>query len=476
MQLESTDRGGLARFFEPQSIAVIGSFRPGIFGGYMVVKSLLNAGYRGRIYPVNPGYDQVFGHRVYPTVGDVGEKIDLAMIMINARAVAGVIQECAAVGIKAIVIVSDGFAERDQEGVRLQRDLLTMAKKWGIRLIGPNTVGIFNASNRFYPCPFEGGNYEIREGPVAICGQSGIISPHAFPFAALHLGVSKICDFGNKCDVNECDMLEYLEKDKATGVISMHLESIPDGQRFLEICKRVTRQKPVLILKSGRTAEGARISMTHTGSMAVDDRIFESVCRQAGILRLKELKDLFEMPKIFASQPLPGGNRLGIVSITGGVGVLGADEGARFGLAITRLTPKTSRLLDDLYPGMGTIPVDLGPASAAVKGFMDHYGKILQAVLEDERVDSLFNVIWVDAKGVNAEKCLQAYGDLKARIRKPLATWLYGANTGFVSEVQKDLEEMGFPVFSSPEKAIRALGLISRYARIKQGKGFPLTP
>ncbi|MGD9031749.1 MAG: CoA-binding protein [Desulfobacteraceae bacterium] len=459
----------LSLFFEPRSIAVIGSLREGFFGGYVVIKSLLNAGYSGEIYPINPASEVVHGLRVYPAIKEVGADIDMALIMINARAVPRVLDDCAQNGIKAVILVSDGFAERDQEGARLQNEIVEFARARGIRLIGPNTAGIVNTSNGLNPCPYEAGYYKLKAGSVAICSQSGVSNPQAFPYPDLGFGVSKICDFGNKCDLDECDMLEYLEADPKTRVISMYLESIRDGRRFLEICKRVSAQKPILILKSGRTEEGAKASESHTGSMAVDDKIFEAACSQGGVLRLGEFSELFELPKIFAMQPLPRGNRLGIISYTGGVGVLATDEGTKYGLAVTRLRPKTSEILNGMFPGLGAMPVDVGPMAPVVKDFLPLYPKILKSVMADENVDILFNVMWADATGTNRDAYIEAYEEVKDHDQKPLVSWVYGPNRRLVRDTAERLEDLGFPVFSHPERAIKAMGLALRYARIRAG-------
>jgi acyl-CoA synthetase (NDP forming) len=460
-------KSDVSLFFEPRSIAVIGSLREGLFGGYVVIKSLLNAGYSGEIYPINPANDVVHGLPVYPSIKEVGADIDLALIMINARAVPQVLAECAERAIKAVILVSDGFAERDQKGARLQNEIVEFAQEWGIRIIGPNTAGIVNTSNGLNPCPYEAGYYKLKAGSVAICSQTGMSNPQAFPYPDLGFGVSKICDFGNKCDLDECDMLEYLEKDPKTRVISMYLESIRDGRRFLEICKRVSAQKPILILKSGRTREGAKASESHTGSMAVDDKIFEAACSQGGVLRLGEFNELFELPKVFAMQPLPRGNRLGIISYTGGVGVLATDEGTKYGLALTRLSPKTSEILNGIFPGLGVIPVDIGPMAPVVKDFLSLYPRILKSVMGDENVDALFNVLWADSTGMSIESYIKAYEDVKGHEQKPLVSWVYGPDKGLVRDTAERLENLGFPVFSHPEKAIKAMGLAFRYAQIR---------
>ena len=467
----------LSCFFDPRSIAVIGSFRESFFGGYVIVKSLLQAGYKGRIFPINPAYKNAHGLKVYPSLKEVPQDVDLAMVMINARSVAGMVRECAGKGVRAMIVVSDGFAERDEEGARLQEELLEVAGIEGIRIIGPNTAGVVNTSNGFNPCAYEAGYYRIRKGPIAIGAQTGMTNPQAFPYPNLRFGVSKICDFGNKCDVDECDLIEYLARDPDTGVVSLYLESIRDGRRLLKIARSVARKKPILLFKSGRTKEGARASVSHTGSMAVDDKVFDGLCRQTGILRLEQFQDLFEIPKIFASQPLPKGGRLGIITFTGGVGVVTIDEGAKYGMGLTTLSAETGRSLDKIYQGLGTMPVDIGPMMAAVKDPFELYPGVVEAVAADSNVDVLFNVLWANPTDIIVSSYLKAYERIKGRLRKPIATWIYGPNTEVAADLTKQVEEMGFPVFNSPEKCVQALGLALEYKRYKvQGTRYTEQP
>jgi len=455
-------------FFEPQSVAIIGSFRKGTFGGYVVIKSLLEAGYGGQIFPVNPAYKEVWGLKVYPSVRRIPSRADLALIMINARRVPEVIRECAESGIRAVVLVADGFAERDREGAKLQEEVMAIARERGVRIIGPNTAGLVNNHNGFNPSPYDAGYYGFKKGTVTICSQTGMINPQAFPYADLHYGVSKICDYGNKCDVDECDLLEYLEGDPATKVISMYLESIRDGRRFLNISKRVAAKKPVLILKSGRTKEGAKVSASHTGALAVDDQIFSAACKQGGIIRLERFRELFELPKIFSLQPLPKGNRLGMVTFTGGVGVLAIDEGAKYGLSVARLSPEIANKLNSIFPGLGKPVVDIGPPMA-VNNYMTIYSDIFKTVLLDDKIDCLFNVIWTSPFKEFVEEYLKFYEALKGNYQKTIATWIYGPSIPLVNEMSGRMEDLGFPIFSDLEMAIKALGIAYQYSN--RGKG-----
>ena len=464
MSLE-VENSPIGRFFNPRSIAVIGSFREGYFGGYVIVRSLLKAGYEGAIFPVNPGYREVCGIKVSASLRDIPGKADVAVIMINARSVLPILKECADQGIRSVVVVSDGFAERDEEGARLQAEMVSLARSLDLRIIGPNTAGVVNTANGFNPCPYEAGYYKLGQGVTAVCAQTGMINPQAFPYPDMRFGVSKICDFGNKCDVDECDMLEYLAEDGKTEVISMYLESIRNGPRFLNLARRVATRKPVLVLKAGRTAEGAKASESHTGSLAVDDRIFDAACFQSGILRLERFRDIFDMPKIFAGQALPPGNRVGILTVTGGVAVMAIDECAKQGLCVAKLGGRQAKALEELFVGLGKNPVDVGPMMAAVPKAFDLYPTILSTILGDDNVDALFTVLWATPAGNVISRYVETYEGLKGRFKKPVVTWIYGPDGGAAAELGKRLELCGFPVFDTPEKCIRALGLAYRYKR-----------
>lgn len=467
MKSHQKKKEDISLFFEPRSIGVVGSLREGYFGGYVVVKSLLNSGFSGKIYPVNPSYQEVLGLKVYPSIKEIKEEIDLILIMVNRRSVPNILRDCAAKGIKSVIVVADGFAERDEEGANLQQGIVTIARGAGIRIIGPNTAGVVNTANGLMPLPYESGYEKIKPGSIAVCAQTGMINPQAFPYSDLSYGLSKICDFGNKCDVDEVDLLEYLEHDPATQVITMYLESIQDGKRFLDTSKRVTAKKPVLILKSGRTQEGAKASASHTGALAMNDQIFNAACKQAGIIRLEKFSELFELPKIFSLQPLPKGNQLGIVSFTGGVGVLAIDESKKYGLSLVNLTPQTLKKLNGIFPGLGKTIVDLGPPMA-VGNYMNIYADVMKTVLRDHRIDCLLNIIWVSPFKEFVEEYLRFYRELKEAHQKTIATWIYGPSIPLTHQLSRGLEDLGFPVFSDIETAIKALGIAYQYS-IKKG-------
>jgi len=457
----------LFTLFEPGSIAVIGSLRETWMGGYMVIKSLLRAGYDKPIYPVNPSYKKVHGIPAYHSLDDIEAGIDLAVIMINARSVPEVLKECGKKGIKSVIVISDGFAERGREGLVLQEDLLRISRQFGMRIVGPNTAGIVNAGNGVNICAYEAGYYGIKPGFISILSQTGMINPQAFPYPTLRFGISKICDLGNKCDIDESDVLEYLENDKTTQVISIYLESIRDGRRFMQVAKRVSSQKPILVLKAGKTAEGVKALESHTGSMAGDYGVFTAVCQQSGILLIDKFSELFDLPKIFASQPLPKGNRLGVITQSGAFGGIAASEAGLYGLKLATLTVQTSQRLDQIFPGLGKVPVDVGPAASTVKKFYRHYPMLVRSLMEDENVDSLLNILWIGLSSEITDWYIKAYQDLKDRLRKPVLTCVCGSSVATNDEIAEQLEAFGFPVFTELSTVIKGIGMLTRYAWFK---------
>lgn len=393
-------------------------------------------------------------------------KVDLAIIIINSRGVPEVMRECASRGVKAVVLVTDGFSESNEEGARLQDHVLQIARASGIRIVGPNTPGILNTRNGLNPCPYLTPGHRISVGGVSLGAQTGLVNPQAFPHSSFPMGISKVCDFGNKCDLDECDLLQCLESDESTAVICLHLESIRDGRKFLEISRRVASKKPLLVLKTGRTRAGAKASASHSGSLSVDDEIFVSSCRQANVIRLRSFSELFEVRKIFATEKLPRGNRLGIVTFTGAAAVSAIDEAHTYGLRSDKLSPGTAGMLDQILPGLGKLPVNVGPLPGAVRDFFSVYPEILKSLVADDRVDCVLSVLWADPSGEATVKIYtELYHELRLASEKPIATWIHGPDNAITEELANRLEKMGFPVFSDPATAIKVVGVAFRFAR-----------
>jgi acyl-CoA synthetase (NDP forming) len=309
MQAKKTDE--LKCFFEPESVAVIGASRNPSKYGYSLLKNLIDLGFNGKIYPVNPNAEEILGLKAYPSVKAINENVDLAIIIVPSFKVPEVMLDCAEKRVKGVVICSSGFREAGEAGKKLEDEVVAIAKKAGIRVVGPNTTGILNATNNFttsfVPLP------RFKRGNVAFIAQTGLFAAAAFWWiiSKQPFGVSKIVGLGNKCDVDDAEVLEYLADDEETEVVAIYMEGVKDGRRLFETFKKVSKIKPIVVLKSGRSPAGVKASLSHTGSLAVKDEIFDAVCKQAGVIRVGgDLDELLDVTKAFALQPLPKGIRL----------------------------------------------------------------------------------------------------------------------------------------------------------------------
>lgn len=456
----------LTPLISPKSVAIYGSFRESILGGYTMVKELQNFGYQGKIYPINPRYDRVLGIKVYPSVKEVPE-VDQAIMMIPAQSVLPVLEECAEKGVRTVVIVADGFAEKDKEGAELQKKAVDIAKRAGMRILGPNTAGIVNIKERFNPCPFECGYANFKGGGIALIVNTGIANPQSVPWGDLQYGIGKIIDLGNTCDVDECDILEYLANDPETKVVGMYLESIRKGRRFIKLAREVTKKKPILVLKSGRTPEGAKAAASHTASLAGNERVIDVALKQAGVIRIERWSELFSFTNFLECQPVLKGNRVGIVSVTGGAGIMLTDAAWGSKLKVAEFSMKTSEQLNKIFPTLGANPVDYGPPveSAPIENVIPSYKKILETVLADDNVDCVATTVWVPTD-VMVQGYIEMYEDLKRNITKPIAIWLYGPRLPLMMKLSHHLNALGFPVFTELEDAVKVLGIALKYLRI----------
>jgi len=463
-QNNSIATSNVACLFEPDSVAIIGTLNESFFGGYVVVNQLQKFGYTGKIYPINPKCTSILGLMAYPTLDAVPGTIDLAVIMTSYRSFPKIIEDCANKGVKAAIIVSDGFAEKDEKGALLQQEIIDIANRANMRLIGPNTIGLTNTANGLMPNPYALEYDKIHPGAIAIYGQTGLVGPQALPLEDMHYGISKICDVGNKCDVDESDFLEYLKNDPSTEVVAMHIEDVKDGRRFIDKAREVVAIKPVLALKPGREKESAKAMASHTGSMAGDDKIYDAAFKQSGIIRVDSHVELLEYAKMFTcNRTLPTGNRVAIISFTGGFGVMGVDAAINAGLSLAEYTPQTKEKLYNIFPNLVNNPTDLGPAFPVVQDFDGLYTGVLDAAINDDNVDCIAIVTFIGL----GMKSLHIFSDILEKTSKPMALWVYSQQLPVKAEFISDLEKIGFPVYSKWEHALGALGAIYKYSTIK---------
>ena len=445
--------------FEPRSVAVIGVSRSPEKAGSVIFRNLLELKFEGKVYPVNPKADMIFEVEAYSSVDLIPDEVEAVIIATPAPTVVEVMERCARKGVKAAIVVSSGFSEEGNN--RLEQEMVKIAKRAGIRVVGPNTTGVLNTANNFITTfvPIE----NLRRGNVALVAQTGMFLGAMLRsiVSSQHFGISKVVGLGNKCDVDDWEVLEYLAQDPETAVVGMYMEGVKDGRRFLEVSQRVTKEKPVLVLKSGVTEVGSKVVLSHTGSLSGKDEVFDAACRQAGIVRVKSLDELIDLTKAFAFQPLPRGNRVAVVSFTGAGGVIATDACAENGLAVARISRKTEKKLRRVTPDWHRIlnPVDLWPAVEA-SGIIEACNTAINAVVEDEGVDGVIVVLAV-FKGMALPYELDILKE-ERRLDKPLLFCIIG-DKDYVELMTGVLEKRGFPVYPDIARAVKALAVMHRY-------------
>lgn len=462
----------LDAIFAPQSVAVIGaSTTPGKVG-HDIFANILKGGYKGTLYPVNPGARSVLSVRAYPTITMIPDDIDLAMIILPPRPCLGAVEEAIQKGVKGVVIVSAGFREVGAEGLEIENRIVSMCRQADIRVIGPNCLGVINplAAVRL------NASFSARmpkPGNVSFISQSGALCTAVLDFAAdRDFGFSKFISIGNKADVDELDLLRYLHNDRDTEVIMIYLEELRRGHEFIDEVREITsgaRPTPILAIKSGRTHAGAAAAASHTGALAGSEAVYDAIFNQSGIIRVDSIDELFDFATAFAYKNLsnlgklrkkiPDGNRVAIITNAGGPGIVATDMTVSSGLSLARFHSDTLEALASHLPQTANInnPVDvIGDAA------QDRYENALGAVVRDEGVDGAL-VILTPQSMTNALGTAEAIARIARRTPKPILCCFMGVVD--VSAGVKYLQEQGIPVYKFPENAAKAFGALYKYSR-----------
>ena len=375
----------LSAFFKPKGVAVIGASRNTEKLGYSVVYNLVTHKFDGAIYPVNPVADEILGHKVYPTILDTPDPLDLAVMVVPARYVAGALEECGKRGVKAVTIVSGGFREVGPEGVAREEQIKEIAQKYDIAVMGPNCIGSIDTHTPLNATFVTSGH--PRAGQIALVSQSGAVAAAVIDWArGSGVGFSRIASMGNQTVVQEAAMLEAIAEDINTDVVISYIEGVSDGRAYLEAASRVARHKPVVALKAGRSSSGAKAVASHTGALAGAEAAYDAAFRRAGVLRAERMEEMLDWARALAWQPLPNGNRVAVLTNAGGAGVMAVDALEAEGMELAPLTPETKAFLRQRVPPAASIenPVDIlagsGPAT---------YALCLDALIADETVDAV---------------------------------------------------------------------------------------
>ena len=461
----------LDAIFSPESIAIIGASNTPGKVGHDIFANILKGGFQGTLYPVNPKAKSILSLKTFPTIGDIPDHVDLAILIIPPQTCLAAVEGAIKKGVKGIVIVSAGFREVGEEGLEIENRIVKLCREANVRVVGPNCLGVINPA----PGVSMNASFSVRMpayGNISFVSQSGALCTAVLDFAAdRDFGFSKFISIGNKADVDELDLLRYLHDDLETAVIMLYLEELRRGAEFIAVVKEITsghRPTPVLIIKSGRTSAGVQAAASHTGALAGSEAIYDAIFKQAGIIRADSVAELFDFANAFAykhesklgktQRKIPSGRRVAIVTNAGGPGILATDMTVYSDLELAKFSPETVSELAKHLPLTANIhnPVDvIGDAPA------DRYEKALDAVIRDEGVDGAL-VILTPQSMTNALGTAEAVVRVARRTEKPILCCFMGVVD--VSAGVKYLQKNGYPVYKFPEDAAKALGALYRYA------------
>ncbi|MDQ4094912.1 MAG: GNAT family N-acetyltransferase [Actinomycetota bacterium] len=453
---------GIRHFFVPQSIAVIGaSRRRGTVGGE-IFRNLLDAEFAGPVYPVNPRSTVIQSVPAYQSVGDVPGDVDLAVIVVPAALVIDTAEQCGRRGVRALLVISAGFSEVGEEGAERQRELVAVARRYGMRIIGPNCMGVLNT----HPDVRMNATFASLMPPagrLAFSSQSGALGIAVMDRArALGLGLSSFASVGNKADISGNDLIQYWEQDDETDVILLYLESFGNPRKFARIARRISMKKPIVAVKSGRSEAGARAAASHTGSMVAGDIAVDALFRQAGVIRTDTLEELFDVASLLAYQPLPRGKRVAILTNAGGLGILCADACEAAGLEVHELSDNTRAELASFLAAEASVhnPVDMIASASA-----EQYGRALKVLIDADGVDSVI-VIFIPPLLTRAEDVADALVGAAASSETTVMACFLGVQ-GVHERLSKG--QCVIPSHAFPESAAHALGRVTHYASWRFG-------
>ena len=451
---------GIDILFNPKSIAVIGASATKGKLGNDVVRNLIESGFEGRIYPINPKGGEILDLKVYRSVSEIAGDVDVAVIVVPAKLVLPVMVECGEKGVTALVIITAGFKEIGHEGQEAEKKIVEIAEKYGMIVQGPNCLGIVNTFAP-YNASFAAGTPE--KGSVAFASQSGALMTGILDWSLMEkIGFSKFVSLGNKAQLDEADFIEAFGRDLDTNFLLLYIESVVDGKKFMEVCRNVAPRKPIYVVKSGISAAGARAASSHTGSLAGSDTAYSVAFRQCGVIRADSMSELFDVANVFDDCYLPKGNRVAIVTNAGGPGILTTDAVEMNGLQMAQLSPSTIEKMKKGLPSAASVynPVDaLGTAQP------EDYALCIEATLLDENVDSVLVLLTPQAMTKETETAQAIVESHKKYPNKPLLAVFMGGNSMIYPRIV--LNEGGIPVFDFPERAVNAIAELYRYTVLR---------
>ena len=453
---------GLSKFFEPESVAVIGASGTPHKPGNDVIRNILANEYGGKLYLVNPKGGEIHGIKVHRSIQELPKGIDLAIIILPAKGNVLAIKNCVDQGIEYFVLAAGGFSEVDEKGKTIQEEIIGFIAETGIRVIGPNTSGHTSTPHNFTSSFFPLG--KIPKGSISYVNQTGNFATHTMRYIITgeHFGIARVIGLGNKLDVEESEVLEYLSEDPHTKAIFMYLEGIKYPKRFMEVAQKVTKIKPVVLLKGGRTQEGVRAALAHTASLASDDRIVDGALKQAGVVRVFKYSQLFQVAKAISSMPLPQGNRVSFLAPSGAMLVVLTDLcRQQLGLDVPALEEPTRERLQEISPAYIRMrnPVDIWP-SAGVHGIEYAYGEGMEAVLKDPNIDAVVPILMLtEDTGVPP---LDFIVELAQKYPEKPIYVTFSGDKKYMDQAKAFLEPKGVPTYPMIEEPIEVLSVLAQ--------------
>jgi acetyltransferase len=452
-------RPSVEPIFRPRAVALIGASRERHSIGWDILDNLLRYEFQGQIFPVNPRAEVVHSLKCYPSIEAVPDPVDLAIIAVPRQHVAAQVEACGRKGVKGLVVITAGFKEVGEAGRVLEEEIVEIVHRYGMRMVGPNCMGVINTDPAVRLQASFSATTEPVAGNIAFSSQSGALGEAILALMSqLGLGLSMFVSLGNKADVSGNDLLEFWEKDPRTRVILMYLESFGNPKRFVQIARRVTHQKPILAMKSGRTAAGARAAVSHTGSLAGADVAVESLLAQCGVIRVDSIEEMFVYAAAFATQPTPRGRRVGIVTNSGGPGILATDALVQLGLEVPALGEATQQRMRPVVAPEASVvnPVDM---IASARG--EQYEACLRAVVDDPAIDAVIT-IFTSLESIDSMQVAESIvRGVEGHADKPVLVCFMGKVSNKPA-IQR-LKAAGLPVYTFPEEAAHALAALVRY-------------
>lgn len=447
-------------FFKPESIALIGASTNPEKLGFKILKNIIDGGYKGKVFPVNPKAEWILNHKCYKSISEIEDSVEIALIVVPSESVCNVAEECGKKGVKGLIVISAGFKEIGEEGLKREEKLKEIVRKYNMRLIGPNCLGIIDTKNNlnasFAP--------EMPpSGEISFITQSGAIGTAVLDLCLKeNIGISKFISFGNKADVSEIDLIEELGNDNDTNVILLYLEGLNDGKKFIDVAKKVIEKKPIIVVKSGKTEKGKKTASSHTGSLSGSESAFNAAVKQAGIIRANTIEELFDYALIFSYQPLLKGSKIAIITNAGGPSVMAVDKIEEIGLELSKFSLKTQEKLKSFLPLSSNINnrVDvLGDAKE------DRYQKAIEVIGEDENVDGIL-IILTPQVVTPIKEIGTSIVNLSKKIKKTIVTSFMGGKR--IEDGIKILKENRIPNYPSPERAVISLKAMDDYRKVKE--------